>query len=79
MVGNNITMLMPNRIAVNHGGYMMSYLKTGVKKIIGIGRRVQALRKDGTEFPMHLSVSELKEDGEHLFTGIARDLTKEVQ
>ena len=71
-------MLMPSKIAVNHDTYLLNYLRTGVKKIIGIGRRVQGLRKDGTEFPLHLSVSELKEDGEHLFTGIARDLTKEV-
>ena len=54
-------------------------MRTGVKKITGIGRRVQGLKKDGKEFPVHLAISEVKEDGEHLFTGIARDLTKEVE
>ncbi|KAL2916411.1 hypothetical protein HK105_204167 [Polyrhizophydium stewartii] len=79
VMGKNIKMLMPERIAVNHDRYLSNYLSTGVKKVIGIGRRVSGLRKDGSEFPVQLSVSEVKENEEHLFTGIIRDLTEEVR
>jgi PAS domain S-box-containing protein len=78
VIGKNITMLMPERYSVNHHVYLNNYLTSGTRKVIGIGRRVAGLAKDGREFPLHLSISELKEDGEHLFTGIARDLTLEV-
>ena len=78
VIGKNITMLMPERFAVNHHNYLNNYLTTGVKKVIGIGRRVAGLRKNGVEVPLHLSISEMKDDGEHLFTGIARDLSEEV-
>jgi hypothetical protein len=47
--------------------------------VMGTGRRAFGLKKDGSQFPLHLSVSELKENGEHLFTGICRDLTEEVR
>jgi PAS domain S-box-containing protein len=79
VIGNNITMLMPEHFAKDHHTFLTNYLTTGVKKVIGIGRRVAGLRKNGQEFPLHLSISEMKENGEHLFTGIARDLTKEVE
>lgn len=79
VIGTNITNLMPNRYAENHHTYLNNYLTTGIKKVIGTGRRVSGLKKDGTEFPLHLSISELKDDDEHLFTGIARDLTAEVK
>jgi PAS domain S-box-containing protein len=75
IVGKNIKMCMPERFGVNHQEYINNYLNTGLKKAIGNGRRVLGLKKDGTEFPIHLSVTELKEEGNHLFTGIARDLT----
>jgi PAS domain S-box-containing protein len=78
VIGKNITMLMPERFSRDHHIYLNNYLTTGVKKVIGIGRRVAGLRRNGQEFPLHLSISEMKEDGEHLFTGIARDLTEEV-
>jgi PAS domain S-box-containing protein len=79
VIGNNITMLMPERFSRDHATYLTNYLTTGIKKVIGIGRRVAGLRKNGEEFPLHLSISEMKDEGEHLFTGIARDLTKEVE
>ena len=53
-------------------------MSTGVKKVIGIGRSVKGLRKDGTFFPLHLAVSEVIEGGLHLFTAIVRDLTEQV-
>lgn len=77
--GRNIKALMPQKFAIGHDKYLSDYLATGVKHVIGIGRRVTGLKKDGTEFPLHLSISEVKEDGEHFFTGIARDMTQEVE
>ena len=78
VVGQNIRSLMPERFSVEHDSYLRNYMTTGIKKVIGGSRRGYGLKKDGTEFPILLSVSEVKEDGAHLFTGIVRDLTKEV-
>lgn len=76
MVGQNIRMLMPQPYRDKHDGYVKNYLTTGVKKIIGIGREAVGQRKDGTVFPMDLSVGEaLLPDGRRVFTGIIRDLT----
>lgn len=80
VIGKNIKMLMPKRYSDDHDQYLSNYLNTGVKKVIGIpnGRRVFGLRKDGREFHLQLAVSELRTDDNHMFTGIARDLTEEV-
>jgi PAS domain S-box-containing protein len=76
MVGRNIRMLMPQPYRDNHDGYVKSYLDTGVKKIIGIGREAVGQRKDGSIFPLDLSVGEVRlQDGRRVFTGIIRDLT----
>ncbi len=55
---------------------MHNYFSTGVKKVIGTGREVVGMKKSGLEFPIHLSISEVHEDGFHLFTAIIRDLTE---
>lgn len=78
VMGRNVTMLMPKRYAERHDGFIENYLNTGNARIIGIGREVEGLRKDGTEFPMDLSVGEFEDDGEPLFVGIVRDLTERV-
>ncbi|WP_166647219.1 PAS domain-containing sensor histidine kinase [Prosthecobacter fusiformis] len=76
MVGRNIQMLMPQPYRDKHDSYVQNYLNTGVKKIIGIGREVVGQRKDGTVFPMDLSVGEARlPEGRRVFTGIIRDLT----
>jgi len=77
-IGENVSMLTPAEHAHKHDGYLEQYLETGEAKIIGIGREVKGLRKDGSLFPMHLAVSEIKHaDGRSSFTGIVRDLTEQ--
>jgi two-component system sensor kinase FixL len=75
VVGRNIKMLMPTPHREQHDGYLERYMKTGERRIIGIGRVVVGQRKDGTTFPMHLTVGELRADHGHYFTGFIRDLT----
>ena len=75
VMGHNIRMLMPGHYQREHDSYLANYHATGRRKIIGIGREVLGLRKDGATFPMDLSVGEAKEDGKPIFVGIIRDLT----
>jgi signal transduction histidine kinase len=69
-------MLMPEPYRSQHDGYIANYLRTRKPSIIGVGRRVTGRRKNGTEFPVHLAVSEFTVRGEQYFTGIVRDLTE---
>jgi two-component system sensor kinase FixL len=75
LIGRNVTLLMPSPFREEHDHYLARYLATGTKKIIGLGREVQGLRRDGTTFPLHLSVGEMNIDGEQRFTGILHDLS----
>jgi two-component system, LuxR family, sensor kinase FixL len=77
--GQNVKMLMPSPYRGQHDGYLKRYLATGERRIIGIGRVVVGLRKDGSTFPMELSVGEVRQDGHRLFTGFVRDLTERQQ
>jgi two-component system sensor kinase FixL len=75
LVGNNVNLLMPSPHREAHNDYLSNYLRTGERRIIGIGREVVGQRKDGSMFPMYLSVAEMLLDGEPHFTGVVRDLT----
>jgi PAS domain S-box-containing protein len=79
VIGRNVAMLMSTPHAEQHDGYLKRYLTTGEKRIIGIGRQVEARRKNGAIFPMDLSVGEVKLGATHIFTGFIRDLTTRVK
>ena len=72
MLGQNVRMLMPDPYQSQHDGYIRQYRKTGHRKIIGIGREVTGRRKNGSIFPMHLSVSEYEIEGKRHFESLAR-------
>lgn len=76
VTGKNIKILIPEPHHSNHDTYLNNYLTTGVKRIIGIGREVEGLRKDGSTFPVDLAISEMLIDGERMFTGVIRDITE---
>jgi two-component system sensor kinase FixL len=78
-IGQNVSILMPNPDRSHHDSYLARYLSTGERHIIGIGRIVTGLRKDGTTFPMHLSIGEMQSGGVPYFTGFVRDLTEHQQ
>jgi two-component system, LuxR family, sensor kinase FixL len=75
--GHNVNMLMPSPYREGHDGYLQRYLSTGERRIIGIGRVVVGLRKDGETFPMELEVGEFSAGGARFFTGFVRDLTEQ--
>jgi len=76
VVGKNVKILMPDPDQSKHDGYLKAYLGSGDPKIIGIGRGVMALHKDGNEIPVHLSVGEIKSESSPMFVGIVRDISE---
>ena len=78
-VGQNVKMLMPSPTQEAHDEYIASYLRTGKRKIIGVGREVIARRKDGSLFPIYLSIGEFWLHGRRRFLGVTHDLTQRKQ
>ncbi len=79
LIGRNISILMPSPDREQHDRYIQRYLDSGQARIIGIGRQVTARRRDGTELPIDLAVSEVEIDGQRMFTGVIRDMTDRMQ
>jgi len=77
VIGNNVSMLMPEPDQSHHDSYIDNYKRTGHKKIIGIGREVLGRKKDGTTFPFRLAVSEVWYKNRNIFTGFIHDITRE--
>ena len=76
VLGQNVKILMPSPYREAHDGYLERYERTGERRIIGIGRVVVGERKDGSTFPMELSVGEMRSSNARYFTGFIRDLTE---
>src|SRR5579859_2657428 len=76
VAGKNVSMLMPEPYRSRHDGYLQRYLTTGERRIIGIGRIVVGLRRDGSTFPMELAVAEMRLGEDRYFTGFVQDLTE---
>ena len=79
VIGQNVKMLMPPSDSAQHEVYIANYLRTGVTKVVGKRHEVMGQRKDGTQFPMELAVSEVMVNDQHLFSAIIRDLTEQNQ
>jgi len=77
-IGKNVKILMPKEHAASHDQYLYNYLTTGIRRVIGVGRQLNAVKSDGTVFPIQLSVNEVVEEGFHLFTAIIRDVTEQT-
>src|SRR5262249_42607135 len=79
VIGKNVGLLMPEPYQRQQNAFLANYLHTSEPKVIGIGREVEGLRKDGSTFPMDLAVSEFRLDSRRFFTGIVRDVTERKQ
>ena len=79
LIGRNISILMPSPHRERHDEYIARYLRTGEARVIGIGRELEGLRRDGTTFPLELALSEVRGGARRRFTGIIRDITARKQ
>lgn len=76
VLGENVSILMPSPDRERHDGYLSRYLRTGERRIIGIGRVLTARHRDGATFPIELSIGEARIGDDRVFTGFIRDLTE---
>ena len=77
LIGRDVSVLMPEPHKKQHQHYVDQYLETRQPKIIGIGRELEAVRKDGSVFPIYLAVSDIKSNSGKFFVGIIRDLSEQ--
>jgi len=76
LIGQKINILMPEPYRKGHDGYIDKYHRTGVAAIMGAGRELVGMRKDGSVFPMDIAVSEMMQGNERRYIGVARDITE---
>jgi PAS domain S-box-containing protein len=76
VIGNNVSILMPEPYRSRHNDYITRYLDGGKARVIGIEREVRGRRKDGSTFAMEIAISEVGYAGDRLFTGLVRDITE---
>ncbi len=79
LIGEPLTRLMPPEHANAHDTYVQNYLQTGIGKIIGIGRQLTAMRKNGTRFPIYLSIGDIRTSSARLFAGVILDMSEQQQ
>ncbi|QPF72117.1 diguanylate cyclase [Roseateles sp. DAIF2] len=79
VIGQNVSLLMPPRHGHKHGRYIADYLRTGRARMVGIGRMETAQRRDGSQFPMQLTVADISDDTAVRFVGVVRDLSAELE
>ena len=79
VIGKNVSVLMPSPDRESHDGYIARYQRTHEAHIIGIGREVQGMRKDGSVFPFRLAVSEVQYSGRKIYTGFIHDMSREKE
>ncbi len=79
VIGRNVSMLMPSPYREEHDKYLERYLRTGERRVIGIGREVYGQRSDGSVFPIDLAVAEFRVGGRRRFSGIIRDISERKQ
>ena len=79
VVGKNVAMLMPSEHANRHDNYLSSYTKTGKTSIMGVGRELEGRKKDGSQFAIHLAISEVETSQGKIYTGIIRDINQEKE
>ncbi|MEO6631815.1 MAG: PAS domain S-box protein, partial [Mucilaginibacter sp.] len=79
VIGKNVSILMPPPDKAQHDEYLQRYQRTGQAHIIGVGREVVGLKKDGSLFPFRLGISEVQYSGRKIYTGFIHDLTREKE
>ncbi|ASU31946.1 sensor histidine kinase [Mucilaginibacter xinganensis] len=79
VIGENISILMPAPYKAEHDGYLDRYQRTGEAHIIGTGREVIGLKKNGDKFPFRLAVSEVQYSGRKIYTGFIHDLSRQKE
>ncbi|TNF88435.1 MAG: PAS domain-containing sensor histidine kinase [Gammaproteobacteria bacterium] len=79
LLGQSVKRLMPKEHSIGHDGYMKAYLQSGIPKIIGKGRQLTAIRKDGTRFPIYLSLGDINTSHTRLFAGVIMDISEQQQ